>query len=442
MNDKLDEFLHRNAYLGLQWLRGRPVGPFICRLQQWERLDRDSFERLRRSLLAETLEYARANVPLYSTGEWRKADPRDLNTWPVLERQTVRTQRQQLMSRRKRLGVFFRESSRTTGEPLQVALNAHAGAWSWANEYRAMLWYGVRPGVKTLMMWGQTHPIPDWIRNTRIFDSRVLTTDKLDAAAKWLQRHRPVMCAGLPSAIAHLARYVRATYPDFPRNIVRFAKLGGEQVYPFQREEIERHLGARPIQFYGCTEVGAIAAECPQGSMHIFAEHVQIEIFRDGAPAAPGELGDIIATSLTNRAMPLIRCRIGDRGAISPDPCPCGLPHPVLSQLVGRAADVFVAADGTRVHGSVLGEGLRPFLARVPPKAVRQVLFEQIDPQHWKVICESGEGFEESFATQLADIVRSAFGRSCQVQIERVSFIPREPSGKYRIYRPLLRSPT
>lgn len=177
-----------------------------------------------------------------------------------------------------------------------------------------------------------------------------------------------------------------------------------------------------------------MAMECPAGSMHIFAEHVHLEIFRNGEPAPVGEFGDIVVTSLANRAMPLVRCRVGDRGRISPDPCACGLPHPVLEDLVGRAPDVFPACDGTLVHGSVLGSGLRSFLSTAPLGAVRQVLFQQIDSRRWKVLVEAGAGFGEALAGQLSAIVRRTFGRECRVEIEPVAVIPREPSGKFRYY--------
>jgi phenylacetate-CoA ligase len=140
-------------------------------------------------------------------------------------------------------------------------------------------------------------------------------------------------------------------------------------------------------------------------------------------------------TSLFNRAMPLVRCRIGDRGRISPDPCPCGLPHPVLAELVGRAADVFATADGRLVHGSELGRRLQLFLSRAPLGSVGQVLFEQVGATEWKVLVESADGFDEALAAELRAIVHASFGESCKVCVERVALVPRENSGKYRYYR-------
>lgn len=436
----MEQSAHRAAYMALQELRGRPVGRFIRDLQAREKLERTAFDRMIATELQDQLRFARAKVPLYSTGPWSQAlaqgDPTRLSAWPILDRATVRARGSELLARGPRPGAFYRSSSASTGEPLRIAWNPHGAAWGWANEYRVMLWYGVAPGVRTLLMWGSEHRLQDWVRNTRGFLTTALTPQRLEEAAQYVLKRRPELVMGLPSALVLLARYIRTNYPNAPRELVRFAKLGGEQIYPFQREELERHFGARAVEFYGCTEVGPIAAQCPEGSMHLLSDNSYIEICRDGEPVPDGEFGDIVATSLSNRAMPLVRCRIGDSGAISPDPCKCGRPYRVLTQLVGRAADLFIAADGTKVHGSQLGAGLQKLLTTTPLGIIRQVLFQQIDPLHWKVLVESGGGFDAGLAAQLTALVRSNFGQQCDVEIERVSVVPREPSGKFRYYRP------
>lgn len=443
--------LHRGLYFTLQLLRGRPVGLFMRRLQARERLDRTSFERLHLDSLKETLRYAHANVPLYSTGGWREAlgngSAECLQAWPVLDRSTVRMRADELLARRVAPGSFYRRSSASTGAPLRVAWNPHGAAWGWANEYRAMLWHGVAPGVRTLLMWGSGHPLQDWVKNCRVFLTAQLGPNQLDEAIDWLMRERPGLCMGLPSALTQLAQHLRARCPDAPWPLVPFAKLGGEQVYPFQREELKKHLGARIVESYGCTEVGPIAAECPEGSMHVLADNVHVEIFRGEQPVPDGEFGEIVVTSLSNRAMPLVRCRIGDCARLLPQPCACGRPLPVLAQLVGRASDLFLSADGRPVHGSALGQGLRSLLSDAPPGTIGQLLFQQLDQRRWKVLVEGAardsavaSGFDPIWSARLCELVRTAFGRECRVEIERVPRVPREASGKFRYYRPAPRN--
>ncbi len=435
----LEARLHGQLYLVLQLLRGRPVGPFIKRLQQWERLERAALERLAEARLRRTLRYARARVPLYRSGVWESAlarsDPEDVRSWPLLERGVLREQGDRLLARPRLPVICWRYTSASAGEPLRLAFNPRAAAWSWAAEYQPMLRYGVRPGAKTLMLWAGSGAMRDWIRGLKTFPTTDLTPAVLDQATDYLLRERPTLLVGPPSAVARLARHVGALHPEAPRPLVPLAKVGGEQVYPFEREEIARYLGARVVEFYGCTEVGVIAAECPEGSRHVLTPLVHLEILRDGRPAEPGELGDVVVTSLVNRAMPLVRYRPGDRARLSPEPCRCGRPGPVLAEVLGRAQDLFVTAEGELAHGSALGRGLRPLLAGLPPGAIGQVLFQQVDRTHWRVLLESPNGVGDGVAAGLAEVVRGAFGRDCRVTVERVEHIPREPSGKYRYYR-------
>lgn len=222
-----------------------------------------------------------------------------------------------------------------------------------------------------------------------------------------------------------------------------FARVGGEQLYDFQRTEIESYLGARAINSYGCTETGALAGECPAGSLHVYADHVHVEIFNGDSPAGIGELGDLVVTSLRNTAMPLVRYRVGDRGRLSPERCRCGLPQPVVADLQARLEDRHTAADGRSHHGSVLVERLASFFAEPGFDFVRQVQFGQIDPRNWEVwvdvsgklrAAENEEHTRKIVEDRLADIVCQIFGSDCQVKTHIVDAIPRK-RGKFRYYR-------
>ncbi|MFQ5889853.1 MAG: phenylacetate--CoA ligase family protein [Gemmatimonadota bacterium] len=445
----LVEPVHGRIYLALQALRGRPVRRCIRRLQQWESLDPAEFRQIQAERLRSMLEYARRHVPLYRSGEWGAALSRsridEVGSWPVLEREILRTRPDDLLAKPRRPWLTHRRSSASTGTPIRMALNLHAAAWSWASEYRAMLWHGIPIGIRTLKLWGEKLPLQDWLRGQTTFLTTDLTPARLEAAVRFLLERRPRLVWGPASAVFHLARYLREVYPDLPRPLVPFAKVGGEQLFPFQRAEIEAQMAGRVVESYGCTEVGAVAGECPAGSLHVFADHVHLEILCDGEPAEAGRFGDIVLTSLTNLAMPIVRCRLGDSGRLSPEPCPCGLPHPVLTDLRARASDLFLAADGREVHASELVNRLGAFFGDPRVRGCRQVLFVQADPRTWRVWVEvgdrsqvavqGGERFCGAVEAGLAKLVRETFGADCRVETALVRTIPREVSGKYRYYR-------
>jgi phenylacetate-CoA ligase len=438
MRRTLKEWLHGHLYLNLQSLRGRDVARCMRVGRRWDSLDRESYARLSGDRLRAALRRAHASVPFYARGAWAQAlDPAnvtELSAWPILERDVIVSRGEELQARSLPRGTFYRRSSASSGPPIRVALDPHGAGWSWASEYRAMAWHGLMPGVRTLTFMVPQSPLQDRIRNRVNFPVGDLSEAALDAAARRLLTDRPRLIWGLPSAVFRLARYIRSEYPDAPSALVPYARLGGEQIYAFQRDQVVKHLGARVIESYGSTEVGAIASECTAGAMHVFSDHVHLEVMVDGRPAAPGEMGDLVLTSLTNRAMPLVRCRVGDRGRVSTEPCECGLPLPVLRDLQGRMTDVFEASDGRKVHGAELGEHLSEVVDRAPVRFARQILFQQHDADNWTVFVEAREEMDETIRDELAELIRRLFGPHVRVRTESVPAIPREASGKFRYY--------
>jgi phenylacetate-CoA ligase len=252
---------------------------------------------------------------------------------------------------------------------------------------------------------------------------------------------RPVLVAGPPSTLFLLARHLRERGVTEP--FVEFARVGGEQLFQFQRNEIESFLCTRVINSYGSTETGALAGECPAGSLHVYADHIHLEIFDGDSPAAPGEIGEIVVTSLRNTAMPLVRYPVGDRGRLSPEPCRCGLPHPVLANLQARSEDMVCAADGRPRHASELAERLDVFFADPVADGVRQVRFHQQDTLTWEVWMDVADGFlsaksgqcrRQAVEDRLAGLVREILGAGCDVKVHIADEMPRG-QGKFQYVR-------
>lgn len=434
------EQFHRVLYLAVQRLRGRPLGAYIRQLQKWERLEPKAFQRLRDQRLAQTLDYARTRIPLYRSAAWREAFHRgaagDLRSWPVLERETVQSAGAELLAQPIPRRLYYRSSSGSSGQPVRVGADPDGAAWAWANDYRGLLWHGIGIGARSLVFRRQRESaFSEWIRNLTTVTTGDLSPSRLTDVVRFLRSRRPTYIWGYPSAVVELARHARLQASTYPRPLVPYVKVLGEMLYPVQRQEIEDGLGARVIETYGCQETGTVGYECPAGSLHIFAEHVEVEILRDGEPVEPGETGDIILTCTTNRVMPLIRYRVGDLGRVSPDPCSCGRPHPVLGGIEGRTGDVLLTAAGDRVHGGILSTVLKTASAKSSPAAIGRVLFEQHDLRTWTILVQPGPGYDDRIGEMMADGVRAIFGQKCRVAVKRVARIPREPSGKLRYYR-------
>lgn len=429
-------------FLGLQQLRRRPLGRYLRELRAWERLTPAEFDRRHEERLRAALAYARERVPLYRSEPWRialQAGGGALEAWPVLHRNVLAARAAELRALPPGPGQVELRTSGSSGPPVRIALTREAETWTWAHRYRTLMWHGVAVGAPALRLSHDRRRLRDALLGHRHVPE-LGRAGALERAARYLRRARPVLVMGPPSALFRLARYLRETGGSSPP--ARVGRVGGEQLFPFQRTEIESVLAAKVVNAYGCTELGAIAGECPAGALHVFAEHVHLEIARDGAPVAPGEAGDILLTALANPVMPLVRYRVGDRGRLSADRCRCGLPHPVLLELEARGDETVLGPDGApRPASSVVG-ALDGFFAHPSSAGARQLQLEQADRWSWRAWVEApavlrsadAEAARRDMEARLASVLRDALGPGCRVEAQLVEGLEQR-GGKFPYLR-------
>ena len=163
--------------------------------------------------------------------------------------------------------------------------------------------------------------------------------------------------------------------------------------------------------------------------LHVFPWANYVEVVDDaGRPVGPGEEGELAVTSLINRAMPLIRYRIGDRGILAHpgEGCSCGRPGQALERITGRSSDMFRRRDGTLVDPGVFMGLLesQPWVGRFQ---IRQRDFEDVLVQIQEAAPRDRSSIEEIERT-----ARTALGAGCAVTFEFPSHIEETASGKYR----------
>ncbi|KUK45606.1 MAG: Phenylacetate-coenzyme A ligase [Methanothrix harundinacea] len=122
--------------------------------------------------------------------------------------------------------------------------------------------------------------------------------------------------------------------------------FGAEPWSDEARSELEEMLNIKAYDSYGLSEMfgPGVAFECQeQNGLHIWEDHFLVEIVDpEGGLCAPGERGELVLTSLTKEAMPLIRYRTGDVTYTMEDDCPCGRTSVKLHRFLGRADDMLV----------------------------------------------------------------------------------------------------
>ncbi|WP_217492910.1 hypothetical protein [Pseudoalteromonas sp. BMB] len=109
----------------------------------------------------------------------------------------------------------------------------------------------------------------------------------------------------------------------------------------------------------GMSELGYLGFECPAGQQHMNTKDFHIEFIRDGRPAEPGELAELVITTLGDSLSPHIRYATGDIYRLSSDACSCGSTAPVVRHE-GRSKNVLWLHDGSLVTPKELDELIGP----------------------------------------------------------------------------------
>jgi phenylacetate-CoA ligase len=165
-----------------------------------------------------------------------------------------------------------------------------------------------------------------------------------------------------PSYALHIAEVARAEglLPgDLP---LRYGHFGGEPWTEEMRVEIERELGILAFNNYGLSEVigPGVAGECPvREGMHVSEDHFLVECLDPETlePVAEGEVGELVFTTLTKAAMPVLRYRTRDLAALDRRPCPCGRTGVRMGRVRGRSDDMLIIR-GVNVFPSQVEEAL------------------------------------------------------------------------------------
>jgi phenylacetate-CoA ligase len=188
-----------------------------------------------------------------------------------------------------------------------------------------------------------------------------------------------------PSYALVIAQAVRDAGTDPAQLKLELGLFGGEPWTEGMREQIERGLGLSAINNYGLSEMcgPGVATEClaARDGLHVNEDHFLAEVVDPdtGDPLPDGEEGELVFTTLTKEALPMIRYRSGDIGSIITEPCSCGRTTTRLKGLRGRLDDMLIIR-GVNLY----------------PSTVEQLLLraEEVAP-HYQLIVERPGNMDE-----------------------------------------------
>jgi phenylacetate-CoA ligase len=180
---------------------------------------------------------------------------------------------------------------------------------------------------------------------------------------------RPQGIAGTPSFVLHIAEGL-AEEGGAATLGLRYGLFGAEPWTAGMRAALERALGCPAYDIYGLSEVvgPGVSGECAaRAGLHIADDHFLPEVVDPGTGASlpPGREGELVLTTLTKRALPLLRYRTGDITALDPERCACGRTSVRMARVKGRADDMLIIR-GVNVYPSEVEASLLDVADLVP----------------------------------------------------------------------------
>jgi phenylacetate-CoA ligase len=399
----------------------------VCDVRKWQE-----------NRLVTIVTTAATRVPFYRD-HWRHSDWRsvhridDLALLPRLDKQSLRQNEAKfLIDGARPKSLWLERTSGTTGTSLRIYWPKKMVPQWWAlaevavrnvahvaqDIPRAMV--GGRPVIP-----GNTVAPPFW-RFNRFWRQLYLSSyhvSRSTAAAyvKALRRYELEWVTGYGSAIGALAQ-TASEVAEKPLQM-RAVIVSGDTLLPGMRSAIEKFFACKCYDSYGQAEGCCMAMECDHGRMHVIPAAGIWEILReDGAPCAPGEVGEIVATGLLNDVMPLVRYRLGDYAAWSADQaCPCGNPQPIIERLEGRLDDYLITSDGRKIG--------RISTALKGSPEIHSAQIVQDGPGHAYVLVRPGAGYRSCNAAAVCEDIIRRVG-NFRFEVVEVREIPKTPRGK------------
>lgn len=196
-----------------------------------------------------------------------------------------------------------------------------------------------------------------------------------------IEDFQPRGIAATPSYVLNIVEEMKKQGIDPRATSIKYGIFGAEPWSEEMRVQLEEALDIKAVDIYGLSEVmgPGVSIECHevQDGLHIAEDHFYAEIIDPvtGEVLPYGQEGELVFTSLTKEAFPVIRYRTGDIASLNPEPCKCGRTTMRMSRIKGRVDDMLII------------RGVNVF-----PTEIESVLltFNQLAPQYQVVIERDG----------------------------------------------------
>lgn len=425
--------LYRKRY------KGKIFNKVRCDIERTNAMSANEQNEFQAERLHEMIKHCRVNVPYYKNllaeldlTEQDFTETNHLTKLPILNKKQIR-ETPELFQAKGTKPYMIQKTSGSTGTPLSL----------WVDEYTYKLAmallidheerHGVAFGARRATFAGRMiQPIsnmsPPFSRlnlaeNQRLYSAYHINSDTFPHYDRDLQKFQAEEFIGYPSAIYDMAmQYKRHNIkPKFQPNAII---TNSETLLEWQRDTIESVFNCKIYDYYGTAEYVTFAGQCTQGNYHFNPLIGITEVVRQ-EESENGNIGQdrIIASTLTNTIMPLLRYQIGDTASQLQSQCGCFQLNKNVCKIFGREDDVIETSDGRNIGriGQIF-QGL---------SGIKEAQVVQSRPGQAtiKIVRDHTKSDNPELLNRNAKL---RLGRDFSISVKYVKYIPRGKNGKFK----------
>jgi phenylacetate-CoA ligase len=421
-----------------------------------EMLPHRKLEKLQMERLKATLELAYKKIPYYTRAfDERRLKPSDIRSFDDLTRLPFTTKQDLranypfgMLTVPTDQVVRIHASSGTTGKPTVGAYSKHdLGVWA---EVMARVYAACGVTKKDIVhnAYGYglfTGGLGFHIGAERIGATVVPMSGGLSKRQITLMEDfGSTVLACTPSYALVFAETAHEMGVDWrTRMKVRVGIFGAEPWTEEMRQEIQGRMNLEAYDIYGLAEIigPGVSVECPyHNGLHIFEDHFLAQLIDPdtGAPLPDAGTGELIITTLTKEAMPMIRYRTRDRVTLTREPCDCGRTIARMSKVKGRTDDMMVVRGvnvfPSQIEEVVLGaDGLAPHYLIVLDRPKNELdmleVWVEASPELWG----QGSAAVEQVQAHIFRDLQETLGLTANVSVLRPNSIQRSEGKAKRV---------
>lgn len=341
--------------------------------------------------------------------------------------------------------VYINKTSGSSGDPLVFAKDKFCHALIWANIIRRFSWYGIDFNHS---LQARFYGMPlDFIANKMLrlkdFLSHRYRFNIFDfsdnAMAQMVAKFRSAKfdyINGYTNSIVLLAHYLKQKklYLDEICPTLKVCIVTSEMLVESDKKLLEERFRIPIVNEYGSAELDIIALENPDGLWKVNAENLLVEILDENDNVLPlGQEGRIVVTSLYNRAHPMIRYEVGDRGVLDEKST---VKNPILKKLTGRTNDIAILPSGKKSPGMTFYSITKKLFG--DQGNVKEFVITQTQKDTFEIEYVSENELSEGEISEIKTVFSTFLEPGLHYIFIRREILQRSKSGKLKQFRSLV----